>query len=112
MVKKLIALFVSSIFVFGLGMAYAEEEHALNPWERIGQTSAKKEDKAKTKAIKTNKKEARKANVEKAKKSNIAKAEKTSIGKAKKTNTEKAENASVAKTEKKETEQKKKFLFW
>jgi hypothetical protein len=111
MMKKLIALFVTSIFVFGLGVAYAEEETILNPWERNVQPSTKKADKAKT-AIKTNKKEAGKTNVEKTKKTNIAKVEKTSIVKAKKTNTEKAEIASDAKTEKKETGQKKKFLFW
>ena len=110
--KKLIALFVTSIFVFGLGMAYAEEETVLNPWERNVQPSAKKADKARIKTVKTNKKDARKANVEKAKKTNLAKAEKTNVGKANKTNTEKAENTSVAKTEKKETGQKKKFLFW
>ena len=93
--KKLIALFVTSIFVFGLGMAYAEEETVLNPWERNVKPSAKKADKTRT-AIKTNKKDAKKTNVEKTKKTNIAK----------------AENASDAKTEKKETGQKKKFLFW
>jgi hypothetical protein len=110
-VKKMIALFVSSIFAFSLGIAYAEEENIM-PWQRNVQTSAKKEDKARTKAIKTNKKEAKKAKVEKAKKTHIAKAEKTSMEKAKKTDTEKVEHNSTAKEEKKETGQKKKFLFW
>jgi hypothetical protein len=112
MMKKYIVLFISSLIAFSLGIAYAEEDRVLNPWEQIGQTSPKKEGKAKTKAIKTNKKEARKGNAEKVKKTNIAKAEKTSMEKAKKTDTEKAENAGAATAEKKETGQKKKFLFW
>jgi hypothetical protein len=96
MVKKFIALFVSSIFALSLGIAYAEEEKVLNPWERDMLTSVKKEDKAKKQAKKTDKKKARKADVKK----------------AKKTNTEKVEKASMEKTEKKETGQKKKFIFW
>ncbi len=111
--KKFIALCVSSIFAFSLGIAYAEEEHIQNPWERIAQPSAKKENRAKTKALKSGKKEAGKANAQKTKRTNIAKAEKTRIEKAdKKSDTEATGNAGTAKEEKKETEQKKKFIFW
>jgi hypothetical protein len=112
MVKKFVALFVSLIFAFGLGIAYAEEEKVLNPWERDMVTSAKKEDKARKQANKTEKKKAGKANVKKAKKKNTEKVEHASMEKAKKTNTEKVENASMEKAEKKETGQKKKFIFW
>ncbi len=113
--KHWIALFVASIFAFSLGIAYAEEEHALNPWERLGQTSTKSEHRAKTKAVKTSKKEVRKTNAEKTKKTHIAKAEKTSMEKAPpKTDVEQTGNsgAAAAKEEKKEPAQKKKYIFW
>ncbi len=113
MMKHWIALFVASIFAFSLGIAYAEEEHTLNPWERLGQTSAKSEHKAKTKAVKANKKEVRKTNAEKTKKTHLAKAEKTSVEKAApKTDVEQAGNSGAAKEEKKELAQKKKYIFW
>ncbi len=111
MVKKYIALFIASIFAFSLGIAYAEEEIIL-PWERAAQTPAKKENKARTKTVKTNKKEAGRAKAQKDKKTTTAGAEKTSMKKAKKTNTAKAESAGAATADKKETGQKKKFLFW
>ncbi len=111
--KRWIALFVASIFAFSLGIAYAGEEQALNPWERMAPASKKNDNKAKTKAVKTNKKEARKANAEKTRKTQVAKAEKTGTEKAvKKTTVEKADSAGAATEEKKEPAQKKKFLFW
>jgi hypothetical protein len=111
MVKKFIALLVLSIFAFSLGIAYAEDENPM-PWQQDMQTSAKKDDKAKSKNMKTNKKTAGKAKVEKAKKTHLAKAGKTSMEKAKKTGVEKVEHTSTVKEDKKETGQKKKFLFW
>lgn len=96
MVKRCIALFVSSIFAFSLGIAYAEEEKVLNPWERDMLTSTKKEDKAKKQVKKIDKKKDRGSGVDR----------------TKRTNSEKVKNTSVAKTEKKETGQKKRFLFW
>ncbi len=111
--KKCIALCVSTIFAFSLGIAYAEEEHTQNPWERIAPSSAKKENRAKTKDVKSVRKEAGKANAQKSKKTNVAKAEKTRIAKAdKKTDTAAIGDAGTRKEEKKENEQKKKFLFW
>ncbi len=97
MVKKFIALFVSSIFALSIGMAYAQEEMTPNPWERGQQktTPAKKEDKAKKKDKKTSQEKAKKTNKKKARK-----ADKEKIGKV-----DKAE-------QKKETEQKKKYIFW
>lgn len=99
MVKKFIALFVSSIFALSLGIAYAQEETTPNPWERDQQktTSAKKEDKAKKKDKKTSQEKVKKTNKKKAKKTDKEKAEKADMEKAEK---------------KKEPEQKKKYIFW
>jgi len=94
--KKIIALCVSSLFVFSLGIDAFAEETERNPWDRNVQTTAKKGEKTGAKAVKTNKKETEKVKRENAKKMSLAKAEKTSV--------EKAEN--------KESGQKKKFLFW
>ncbi len=111
-VKKFIALFVSLIFAFSLGIAYAQEDDSM-PWNRDAQTSTKKDNKTAKKAKKTNKKEARKTNAGKVKKTHMAKAEKTGMTKtAKKADTEKVQHAGKAKEEKKETGEKKKFWFW
>jgi len=96
MVKKFIALFVSTIFAFSLGIAYAEEEKVQNPWERDMLISTKKEDKTKKQAKKIDKSKDRKSGAERVKRAK----------------SDKVEKASVAKNDKKETGQKKRFLFW
>lgn len=95
MVKKFIALFVSLIFAFSLGIASAAEENGM-PWEPGMQTPAKKEAGARQKIKKTNKKRTRKA----------------AVRKARKTNTATAVKAGGKKTGKKEPEKKKWYKFW
>jgi len=84
--KKIIVLFVASIFAFGVGFAYAEDE-TVNPWQGTAQASMKKEDKTATKAVKTNKKEVKKTNEGKVKKKKIAKVENARTGTAEKKET-------------------------
>lgn len=64
--KKIIALFVSSIFALSLGIAYAQETTP-NPWERDQQrmTSAKKAKKMNKKRV--NKEKTEKKNEQKKK---------------------------------------------
>ena len=79
--RKIIILFVALIFAFSLGIAYAEEDGSVNPWQRPAQTSVKKEDKTTTKAVKTNKKEGKKTKTGKAKKKNTETAKKNEADK-------------------------------
>lgn len=88
--KKIIALFVSSIFALSLSSAYAQEESTLNPWERDQQAAPAKKEAAGKREKKTSKAKVKKT--------------KAKAGK-KKVSTAKAEK-------KKEPEKKKRFIFW